>query len=52
MIIEKGQLLSYAFAPYGEDDKDGRLVATEDLILVPKRVFDSQMRQLKEREER
>ena len=34
ITIPKGELLSYAFAPYGEDDKDGRFVAKEDLILA------------------
>lgn len=34
ITIPKGELLSYAFAPYGEDDKDGRFIAKEELILA------------------
>ena len=34
ITIPKGELLSYAFAPYGEDDKDGRFVAKEELVLA------------------
>lgn len=33
-VIPKGELLSYAFAEFGEEDKDDRFVAQRDLLVI------------------
>lgn len=36
MVIEKGQLLSYAFAEFGTENEGGELIAKEDLVVTPR----------------
>lgn len=38
MVIEKGQLLSYAFAELGTENEGGELIAKEDLVVMPREV--------------
>lgn len=38
MVIEKGQLLSYAFAELGTENEGGELIAKEDLVVTPRDV--------------
>lgn len=39
MVIEKGQLLSYAFADLGTENEGGELIAKEDLVVTPRDSF-------------
>ena len=39
MVIEKGQLLSYAFAEFGTENDGGELIAKEDLVVTPRDQF-------------
>ena len=39
-IIPKGELLSYGFCEFGEEDEQGRYAAEEDLVVIPKVDYD------------
>ena len=39
-LIPKGELLSYGFCEFGEEDEQGRYVAEEELVVIPKVDYD------------
>ena len=43
-IIPKGELLSYGFCEFGEEDEQGRYVAEEELVVLTKEEYDSLLR--------
>lgn len=43
-IIPKGELLSYGFCEFGEEDEQGRYVAEEELVVLTKEEHDSLLR--------